>query len=107
MTGLVEEIQHEGQALALIIRANFEGSGVSFLTDDKLSQQLAHMHHPKGKVIEPHVHNPVKREVQFTQEVLVIRKGRIRVDFYDERQGYHNSSKKLQKTLTLKFLVEL
>jgi mannose-6-phosphate isomerase-like protein (cupin superfamily) len=33
----------------------------------------------------------VTREVQFTQEVLFIRKGRLRVDFYDTRQHYLRS----------------
>jgi mannose-6-phosphate isomerase-like protein (cupin superfamily) len=49
------------------------------------------MHHPAGKVIEPHVHNPVPREVQYTQEVLFIKKGILRVDFYDEEQKYLES----------------
>jgi mannose-6-phosphate isomerase-like protein (cupin superfamily) len=46
---------------------------------------------PKGKTIEPHVHNPVSREVHYTQEVLFIRKGRLRVDFYDEARNYLES----------------
>jgi mannose-6-phosphate isomerase-like protein (cupin superfamily) len=33
----------------------------------------------------------VPREVQFTQEVLFIRKGRLRVDFYDPEQHYLES----------------
>jgi len=49
------------------------------------------MSHPTGKLIAPHVHNPVPREVQFTQEVLLIRKGRLRVDFYDAEQHYIES----------------
>jgi mannose-6-phosphate isomerase-like protein (cupin superfamily) len=50
------------------------------------------MNHPKGKVIEPHVHNPVKREVHYTQEVLIIKKGKLRVDFYLENQEYLKST---------------
>jgi hypothetical protein len=42
------------------------------------------MRHPAGKVIAPHFHNPVSREVQVTQEVLLIKRGRLRVDFYGE-----------------------
>ena len=49
------------------------------------------MNHPAGKLIAPHVHNPVPREVQFTQEVLFIRKGRLRVDFYDTDHHYLES----------------
>jgi mannose-6-phosphate isomerase-like protein (cupin superfamily) len=49
------------------------------------------MRHPTGRIIEPHVHNPVPREVHYTQEVLFIRKGRLRVDFYSEQRAYLES----------------
>jgi len=75
----------------MIIRYEFCEQGIHFFTDNALSQQLAFMQHPTGKLIEPHVHNAVLREVQFTQEVLFIRKGRLRVDFYDADQRYLES----------------
>jgi hypothetical protein len=49
------------------------------------------MHHPTGKVIQPHVHNPVIREVTYTQEVLFIKNGKLRVDFYNDQQEYLDS----------------
>jgi mannose-6-phosphate isomerase-like protein (cupin superfamily) len=49
------------------------------------------MRHPAGKIIAPHVHKPILREVQYTQEVLFLKKGRLRVDFYDNRGGYLSS----------------
>jgi mannose-6-phosphate isomerase-like protein (cupin superfamily) len=49
------------------------------------------MHRPEGYVIPPHVHNPAPREVQFTKEVLFIKSGRVRVDFYDDNQNYLES----------------
>ena len=49
------------------------------------------MRHPVGKNIEPHVHNPIQREVTLTQEVLLIRKGKLRVDFYDGGRRYLES----------------
>jgi len=88
---LVEKILHDGECIAIIIRAGLDAPGVTFFTEDSLSQQLAHMHHPKGKVIEPHIHNAVPREVTYTQEVLVIRSGKLRVDFYSEQQEYLSS----------------
>jgi mannose-6-phosphate isomerase-like protein (cupin superfamily) len=77
--------------MSIIVRAEFREPGIRFFTGDTLSQQLAFMAHPTGKLIAPHVHNPVPREVQFTQEVLFIRKGRLRVDFYDTEQHYLES----------------
>lgn len=87
----VEQISAEGIIFAIIVRARFQEPGIHFFTENELSQQLAFMRHPAGKLIEPHVHNPVPREVQFTQEALFIRKGRLRVDFYDSGRQYLES----------------
>ncbi|MEX2230709.1 MAG: hypothetical protein WD824_01005 [Cyclobacteriaceae bacterium] len=88
---MVEEVKYQGELLALIVRNSFHKPGIHFFTSGEWSQQLAYMNHPKGKIIEPHVHNPVKREVHYTQEVLFIKRGRIRVDFYNETQEYLES----------------
>jgi mannose-6-phosphate isomerase-like protein (cupin superfamily) len=58
------------------------------LTPNDFSQQLAYMKHQAGKEIQPHVHNSISREVQYTQEVLFIKKGKIRIDFYDDQKAY-------------------
>jgi mannose-6-phosphate isomerase-like protein (cupin superfamily) len=88
---MIEQINHDGQLLALIIPNTFQEPGIHFFTPNELSQQLAYMRHPTGKVIQPHVHNPVPREVHYTQEVLFIKRGKIRVDFYDNSQNYLES----------------
>lgn len=91
METLIEEIKHEDRLQALIIRKDYQKEGISFFTPGEMSQQLAYMKHPAGHIIAAHVHNPVRREVQYTQEVLVIRKGILRVDFYDNEQTYLES----------------
>jgi hypothetical protein len=87
----VERICAGGVALAIIVRSDFREAGINFLTSGELSQQLAFMRHPVGKLIAPHVHNLVPRQVQFTQEALFIRKGKLRIDFYDVNQQYLES----------------
>jgi mannose-6-phosphate isomerase-like protein (cupin superfamily) len=87
----IQEITDSDQLLAIIISANFNKQGIHSFTPNDLSQQLAYMRHPAGKKIEPHVHNSVPREVYYTQEVLFIKKGKLRVDFYTERQQYLES----------------
>lgn len=87
----IEHISHANGPLAIIIRHDYDTPGISFFTPPEYSQQLAYMQHPSGKIIDPHVHNPIRREVQYTQEVLLIKKGRLRVDFYDEAQTYLES----------------
>ena len=80
-----------GETLAIIIKADFQKEGIEFFTPDDYSQQLAYMKHPKGKIIDPHVHNIVKRQVHLTQEVLVIKSGKLRVDFYTDEKEYLES----------------
>jgi mannose-6-phosphate isomerase-like protein (cupin superfamily) len=87
----MEQILHNGTILAIFIRSNFTEPGIRFFTPDDFSQQLAYMCHPAGKVIDPHVHNPVPREVHFTQEVLFLRRGRLRIDFFDDDRTYLES----------------
>jgi hypothetical protein len=88
----IERIQHNGEMLALIVRNEYRKPGISFFTPNDLSQQLAYMRHPAGKMIAPHIHNPVPRSVAYTQETLFLKRGRLRVDFFDEDQNYLESS---------------
>ncbi|MER3434315.1 MAG: hypothetical protein C4288_13025 [Leptolyngbya sp. ERB_1_1] len=88
---MVEQITYHNQLLALIVSQKFDHPGVHFFTPNELSQQLAYMRHPVGKMITPHVHNPVLREVQHTQEVLFIKRGKLRADFYNDQQQYLES----------------
>jgi len=88
---MVETITHAGELLALIVPRDFHETGIHFFTPPELSQQLAYMRHPAGKTIDAHVHNPVARNVRATQEVLFIRKGAVRVDFYTPEREYVGS----------------
>ncbi len=88
---MTEDILHNGKLLALILRTSFRAEGIRFFTPDDFSQQLGYMNRPRGYVIPPHVHNAVTRNVQYTKEVLFIKSGKVRVDFYDDEQNYLES----------------
>jgi len=88
---MTEDILHNGKLLALILRTSFRADGIRFFTPDDFSQQLGYMNRPRGYVIPPHVHNAVTRSVQYTKEVLFIKSGKVRVDFYDDEQNYLES----------------
>jgi hypothetical protein len=85
---MVEEVKHGDQILAIIIRANYKKEGISFFTPGEFSQQLGYMNRPKGYIIEPHVHNIVERKVTLTQEVLYIKSGIVKINFYNDEQQY-------------------
>ena len=89
---MIETIGADSKTLAIIIRASFKEDGIHFFTPNDFSQQLAYMKRPAGYVIQPHVHNSVPREVLFTKEVLFIKSGRVRVDFYTDDKKYLEST---------------
>ena len=80
---MVERIEYQGEEMAIIIRNDYSEEGIHFLTSNDYSQQLAYMHHQAGHQIIPHYHNIVPRTVHYTQEVLVIRKGKVKVNFFN------------------------
>jgi hypothetical protein len=88
---MIEQITYKDRLLAIIVSHKFDRPGIHFFTPDDLSQQLAYMRHPQGKIIPPHIHNQVIREVAYTQEALFIRKGKLRVDFYNNERIYLES----------------
>jgi len=75
------------EILAIVIKNSFSKEGIEFFTPDEFSQQLAYMNHKKGKIIRAHLHNPVKREVHFTQEVLFIKRGKLKVNLYSKNKN--------------------
>lgn len=85
---MIERIKIGELELAIILRHEFQKDGIEFLTPSHFSQQLGYMKRPGGYKIPPHVHNPVAREVQYTKEVLFIKRGKLRVDFFDENTEY-------------------
>lgn len=89
---MIQQIIHNEKLLSIIIRHSFQKDGIEFFTPDDFSQQLAYMKRPKDYIVPPHVHNLVLREVQITQEVLLIKSGKVRVDFYDDDKNYLESS---------------
>ena len=80
-----------GELLGLVVRSSHTAEKIDFLTPDTFGQQVAYMSRPKGEIIQAHIHEPISRTLIGTQEVLYIRSGRIRVDFYESDRTYVSS----------------
>lgn len=85
---MIEYFKNNNVTYAIIIRNRFKSEGIEFLTPNSFSQQLGYMNRPKGYKIKPHTHNLVNRQVQLTNEVLFIKSGKVRVDFYSNEKRY-------------------
>lgn len=87
----LEYVKYEKEIISIILRANFKSKDINFFTPSDFSQQLGSMSRPKGYIIPPHVHNLVSREVYYTNEVLFIKSGKVRVDYYTKSKEYIES----------------
>ena len=95
---MIEKIYNKKKLYALIIRNKYKNkNGINFFTDKEASQQVGFMKHKKNYIIFPHKHNKRKKnaitKIDTTTEVLIILKGILRVDFYDEKEKYLFSKK--------------
>lgn len=88
---MIKKIYYKNSIYAIIIRAKYKKRGIEFFTPNDFSQQLAYMRRPKGKVIQPHVHNKVERNITNTLEVLYLKRGKVKVDFYTQSRKYFGS----------------
>jgi len=86
-----ERIEYNGELLALIIKANYRPEKTEFLTPDTFKQQAGFIVYDGGKDIIPHIHHEMQRNLKGTSEVLILRKGRVRVDFYSQKKEYTES----------------
>jgi len=83
---MIEKIIHNNIVIAIIIRKDYKQEGIQFLSPQEYSLQLGYMTRPKGYQISPHIHNSVQRNTVGTQEVLFIKNGKVRIDFYSFEQ---------------------
>ncbi len=81
---LVEHIAHEGKYYATVIRTNYLPTETTFISPDDYYQQFGFVVYPKGGVIKRHEHLPIERSLTGTPETLIVKKGLVKVDLYDD-----------------------
>jgi len=87
----IRHIFHESTMIALVIPGDYRDDGIKFFTPQEFSQQVGYMNRPAGYIVQPHIHNEIHREVRLTQEVLIIRSGRVEIDLYTSDKDYLES----------------
>jgi len=88
---MIEKIVHDNTVIAIIVYKNYQTEGIKFLSPAEFGLQLGFMQRQAGYQVVPHIHNPVHRHSIGTQEVLFIKSGVIRIDFYSYEQVYLES----------------
>lgn len=86
MDSILRYYDSSNKMIALVIKANHSNQGINFLTQDEDFMQVAYMGHPAGHDIVPHYHNRIPRNVDYTCETLIMRKGVMEVDLYEDQK---------------------
>jgi len=91
---MIEKVLHKKKLFALIVRARFrKKKGINFFTESNSTQQFGYMKHKKDYLIKPHLHKKRETKILTTSEVIILFKGILRVDFYNNKQKYLFSKK--------------
>jgi len=86
---MLEIINHKKTNLALIIRSKkIKKIGTNFLSPNNFTHQVGFIHRSAGYIVEPHTHLNFKRTINKTSEVLYVKSGILRVDFYTNLKKY-------------------
>jgi len=86
---MIKQIRYKKKLLAIIINEKkFFKPGVNFITPNFLPLQLGFIKHKANTFIKPHTHNTYLRKIKKTTEVLLIKNGSLRVDFYNKDNRY-------------------
>ena len=99
---MIEKILHKKRLFALIVRGQFrKKSGINFFTSKEATQQFGFMKHKKNHIIKPHKHNKRLTRILRTTEVILLLKGTLRVDFYNNKYKYLFSKKINEKDIIM------
>ncbi|MEO8205534.1 MAG: hypothetical protein ABI615_05085 [Chthoniobacterales bacterium] len=79
-----EIIESNGKRYAEIIRANAKVECTRFFSPPEMSLQFGLLAHPAGFVEAPHSHHSVKREILDMQQMFVMQRGKLAVEFYTD-----------------------
>ena len=102
---MIQKIFDKKKLIALIIKPkNIKKKGPNFITPNNFTQQLGVINYPTNHFIPAHTHKKYLRKVSRTSEVLIINKGILRTDFYNNKKKYMFS--KLLKKGDIIFLHE-
>jgi len=81
------EVIEDGVVLARHVpAAEAWKDGLQFFSKDEEYVQFGTWGYNKDKNLLAHIHNEVKREVLWTQEVIYVRRGKIRAHIYNSKE---------------------
>ena len=84
---MIDKIVYNKKLLAIIIKSKkIKKKGVNFISPKNFSQQVGFINHPTKYLVKPHTHKNFLRKINKTSEVLYVKNGILRVDFYSNKK---------------------
>ena len=83
----LKKIEYEGEVLALIVESDIDIEKSEFFSPVDYPFQLGVHIRKKGDEFVPHMHLPLKREINTTQEFIFLQKGKMETTFYDKNRN--------------------
>ena len=86
---MIEKIIYKKKILAIILNEKryLKKKGIKFITPNYFALQLGFMNHLKGHIIKPHTHRNYFRKIKKTAEILFVKNGVLRIDFYTSKKN--------------------
>ena len=81
-----ETIKDGETVLAILIRNTDWENGLTFVSSRDDYLQVGTWQYDKGKMLQAHIHKTKPRRVLRTQEVVFVKKGRVKADIYTEKR---------------------
>lgn len=84
----MQEIKENEIVLARLMKSEeIWKSGLSFFSQDEDFIQVGSWGYDKEKYLLPHIHNEVPRQCLWTQEVIFVKKGKIRAHIFGTKEN--------------------
>ena len=82
----IEHVRAGDQLIAIIVSSSHNPNATEFITSPELNLQFGFVKYPAGGRIQPHSHLPIERHTVGTNEILLVRSGRVLVTLHDDRR---------------------
>ena len=81
----IEVIEHGGVRFAEVLRADVRVTTTKFFSPAEYPFQFGLLAHDAGFIEPAHTHKPVPRQISDVQQMFVVQRGVVAVDFFDAR----------------------
>lgn len=79
---MIEVVKDKAEELAIIIDKDAFTEGVKFITPEHFPLQCGLLKYKEGESALPHIHPNVRRIINKSQEIIHVKKGRIKLDIF-------------------------